>query len=157
MSLKCILTLSSMLFISRTLCHICLFEFIRAEGGREVHETFIRGPSYGSFGTFGIEQEFFLYILFYKSTQPVVLLFTKDDLHLQATRSTCILDVSLSIIWPKYRIFLLEISWYSAFLPWECSGANCKYSTGTLFFIIVPNSLLLMAHWLVLVQSNHYC
>jgi hypothetical protein len=40
-----------MLFVSWTLCKICLFDFIWMEGLRDVHETFNKGTSYKSLGT----------------------------------------------------------------------------------------------------------
>jgi hypothetical protein len=42
-----------MLFFSWTLCQIRQFEFIRVEGGHEVH--FKRGAKYKSLGTSGVE------------------------------------------------------------------------------------------------------
>jgi hypothetical protein len=49
----------SVLFIGITLCEICLFEFIRMEGGAKFMEHFKGGwgTSYKSFGTTALRQK----------------------------------------------------------------------------------------------------
>jgi hypothetical protein len=54
MSLKCILTLKSLLFISWTIFQICIFKFIRVKGGVLFMKHFKGGGSYRSFGTSAI-------------------------------------------------------------------------------------------------------
>jgi hypothetical protein len=46
-----------MLFISWTLCQICLFEFILVEQGVKFMKHFKEGVSYKSLGTPGLQQQ----------------------------------------------------------------------------------------------------